>query len=90
MGDGNQDDDLSDIPRSLKMELSAFGAQEFPIDDVRREAMFALHRIGWTMQRIGEAFGMSRQRVHQIIRSDGADGAAYVHQPSGHVSNSTS
>jgi hypothetical protein len=40
----------------------------------RRAVALALHDEGFTMQRIGELFGISRQRVSHLLRSE-ADGA---------------
>jgi DNA-directed RNA polymerase sigma subunit (sigma70/sigma32) len=39
------------------------------LSSTRDEAIRALHRSGETLQRIGERSGLSRARVHQIVRS---------------------
>lgn len=33
----------------------------------RRKVIIELRAKGWTMQRIGDRFGLSRQRVQQIL-----------------------
>ena len=40
-----------------------------PERDYEREAeIIALREKGWTYESIGQKFGITRQRVHQIIR----------------------
>ena len=37
----------------------------------RRQAMAALREQGWTLQAIADRYGISRQRVDQILRRGG-------------------
>jgi transcriptional regulator NrdR family protein len=38
-------------------------------EDPRKKEMQSLHESGMSYEKIGEKFGVSRQRIHQIIRS---------------------
>lgn len=47
----------------------------------RTEAIKELHRNGWTLERIGNAIGVSRERIRQILKNAGvtrADGGQTV------------
>jgi hypothetical protein len=41
----------------------------------RAAAMVALHRGGWTLQQIGDRYGVTRERVRQILKGEGAAAA---------------
>jgi DNA-directed RNA polymerase sigma subunit (sigma70/sigma32) len=78
---GNADaDDFSDLPDELRRELLVFDTRSRA---VRAEAMLALRRLGWTMPKIGVAFGVSKQRVHQFL------GATDISTPpvAGHIAD---
>src|SRR5690349_9799005 len=44
--------------------------RERPLSDRDRE-MFELRAAGWTLRQIGERYGISRQRVDEIVRDRG-------------------
>jgi len=48
-------------------------AAQRPLSDRDRE-MFELRAAGWTLRRIGERYGISRQRVDEIVRDRGGPG----------------
>ena len=40
----------------------------------RAVAMLALREMGWTLERIGEIFELSRERVRQILAKEARNG----------------
>ncbi len=60
---------ISQIPASTNGNGRRPGAQR-PLSDRDRE-MFELRAAGWTLRQIGERYGISRQRVDEIVRDRG-------------------
>lgn len=62
--------------RKLAREAGAdFGRQQRPGDEQRAEKMALMYRQGLTLAKIGGKFGVTRERVRQILRRMGVDAA---------------
>ena len=64
---GDLGDDVSRI-RGVSDVLATLEAEHARVNRVRLEAVRRLRTDGWSYARIGEATGLSRSRVAQLVR----------------------
>lgn len=62
-------DEAGIVGYNLVMRISY--AKQLRVYARRRDKIIALHRQGWTYERIAAKFGIRRQRVGQIIKANG-------------------
>jgi transcriptional regulator with XRE-family HTH domain len=60
----------ADAAPRMQRVVERRGANHRPLSDRDRE-MFELRAAGWTLRQIGERYGISRQRVDEIVRDRG-------------------
>jgi DNA-directed RNA polymerase sigma subunit (sigma70/sigma32) len=67
----NDEQLISQLQNTIKQIRAEQRRKAREAENVRKREMLQLRDRGWTLQKIATKYGVSRQRVHQIIGATG-------------------